>query len=58
VRNMERKVRKIMTKEEDKVELEECLWGKLRKNGYKNVKTRKRKTRSRGKKEMKEEYMD
>jgi len=55
---MERKVRKIMTKEEDKVELEECLWGKLRKNGYKNVKTRKRKTRSRGKKEMKEEYMD
>ena len=44
VKNLERKIRKLTTKEEDRVDLEESLWGQLKRNGYiKKKEERKRK---------------
>ena len=43
MRNMERKIKKIRTEEEDKVKAEECLWRNLRNNRYKKQKQREEK---------------
>ena len=48
VRNIERKIKKITTEQDDKVKAEECLWRNRRKNRYK-------KQREEGKKGRKEE---
>ena len=62
MRNIERKIKKLTTEEENKVKTEECLWRNLRENGYKKTQIEGRRWRKEEERKqenkIKEEYMD
>ena len=51
MKNIERKIKKLTTEEENKVKTEECLWRNLRENGYKKNTNRGKKMEERRREE-------